>query len=62
MLCFSGEAVDIDFNDLVGPLRNIHISNDNASFSFYVDMFFLLSLPRLLPDLAVNTSNTVGVL
>ncbi len=33
------------------PLRNIHISNDNGSFTFYVDVFFPLSLPRLLPDL-----------
>ena len=23
------------------PLRNIHISNDNESFTFYVDVFFL---------------------
>ena len=23
------------------PLRNIHISNDNGSFTFYVDVFFL---------------------
>ena len=35
------------------PLRNIHISNDNGSFTFYVDVFFPLSLPRLLPDLTV---------
>jgi hypothetical protein len=35
------------------PLRNIHISNDNGSFTFYVDVFFSLSLPRLSPDLTV---------
>ena len=35
-------------------LRNIHISNDNGSFTFYVDVFFLLSLPRLLPNLTVH--------
>jgi hypothetical protein len=28
-------------------LRNIHISNDNGSFTFYVDVFFPLSLSRL---------------
>ena len=28
-------------------LRNIHISNDNVSFTFYVDIFFSLSLLRL---------------
>ena len=31
------------------PLRNIHISNDNRSLTFYADIFFPLSLPRLLP-------------
>jgi hypothetical protein len=31
------------------------------SFTFYVDAFFLLSLPRLLPDLAAYMSNTVSV-
>jgi hypothetical protein len=35
------------------PLQNIHISNDNGSFTFYVDVFFLLSLPRLLLELTV---------
>jgi len=29
------------------PLQNILISNDNGSFTFYVDVFFSLSLPRL---------------
>jgi len=28
-------------------LRNIHISNNNGSFTFYVDIVFPLSLPRL---------------
>ena len=32
------------------PLRNIHFSNDNGSFTFNVDVFFTLSLPRLRPD------------
>ena len=32
------------------PLRTTHISNDNGYFTFYVDLFFPLSLPRLLPD------------
>jgi hypothetical protein len=32
---------------------NIHISNDNGSFTFYVDVFLPLSLPRLSPDLTV---------
>ena len=44
------------------PLRNIHISNDNGCFIFYVDVFFPLSLPMHLPELTVYTSNTVGVL
>ena len=44
------------------PLRNIHISNDNGSFTFYLDVFFPLSLPRLLPNLNVYMSNTAGVL
>ena len=35
------------------PLRNIHISNDNGSFPFYAEVFFLQSLPRFSPDLAV---------
>jgi len=38
------------------------MSNDNVSFTFYVDVFFPLSLPRLLPDLTVYMSNTAGVL
>jgi len=46
-----------EFEDTKGV--NIHISNDNGSFSFYVDAFFPLSLPRLLPDLTVYMSNTV---
>ena len=33
------------------PLRNIQISNDNGFyFTFYIDVLFPLSLPRLLPD------------
>jgi hypothetical protein len=44
------------------PLRNIHISNDNGFLTFYVDVFFPLSLPRLLLDLTVYMSNTTGVL
>jgi hypothetical protein len=43
-------------------LRNIHISNDNESLTFYVEFFFPLSLPRFFPDLAVYMSNTAGVL
>jgi hypothetical protein len=35
-------------------LKNIHISNDNGSFTFYVDVFCPLSLPRLLPDLTLH--------
>jgi hypothetical protein len=42
-------------------LQNIHISNDNGSFTFYVDVFFPLSLPRLLPDLTVYMSNMADV-
>ena len=44
------------------PLKNIHISNDNGSFTFYLGVFFPLSLPRLLPDLIVYMSNRAGVL
>ena len=32
-------------------IPSIHISNDNGSFTFYVDVFFPLSLPRVLSDL-----------
>jgi len=35
------------------PLRNIHISNDNGSFTLYGDVFFPLLLPRLLQELTV---------
>ena len=45
-----------------GPLRNIHISNDSGSLTFYVDVFFPLSLSKLLPDLTVYMNNTAGVL
>jgi hypothetical protein len=38
------------------------ISNKNGSFTFYVDVFFPLSVPRLLPDLTVYMSNAAGVL
>jgi hypothetical protein len=44
------------------PLRNIHISNNNRSFTIYVDVFFPLSLPRLLPNFTVYMSNTVSIL
>jgi hypothetical protein len=44
------------------PLRNIHISNYNGYFTFYVDVFFPPSLPRLLSDLTVHMNNTAGVL
>ena len=40
------------------PFRNIHISNDNGSLTFYVDVFFPLSLPRFWPNLTVYMSNT----
>ena len=43
------------------PFRNIHNSNSNGSFTFYVDVFFPLSLPKLLPDLTVYISNTATV-
>ena len=33
------------------PLKNIHISNDNGSFTFYLGVFFSLSLPRLFTGL-----------
>jgi hypothetical protein len=29
---------------------NIHISNDNESFTCYIDVSFPLSMPRLLPE------------
>ena len=44
------------------PVRNVHISNDNGSFTFYVDVFFPLLLSRLLPDLTIYMSNTEGAL
>jgi hypothetical protein len=52
---FSGETWTNIFKWNIGwsssrsgwPLRNIHISNDNVSFTFYVDIFFPLSLLRL---------------
>jgi len=47
---------------LVYEIRNIHISNDNGFFIFYVDFFFPLLLPRLLPDLTVYMNNMLGVL
>ena len=42
----------------------LSISNDNGSFTSYVDVFFPLPLPRLLPDLTVYRymSNTAGIL
>jgi len=41
------------------PLQNIHFSNDNGSFTFYVHVFFPLSLP---PDLTVYMSSIASVL
>ena len=38
-----------------------HYLNDNGSFTFYVDVFFPLSLPIILPYLTVYMSNTAGV-
>jgi hypothetical protein len=43
-------------------LLDIHISKDNGSSTFYIDVLFPLSLPRFLPDLTVCMSNTVGAL
>ena len=40
-------------------LGNINISNNNRSSTFYVYVFFPLSLPRLLSNLTVDMSNTV---
>jgi hypothetical protein len=37
-------------------LRNIHSSNDNGCFTFYVDLFFNLLLPRLLTDSVVYSN------
>ena len=39
----------------------ISISNDDGSYTFYVDVFFSLSLPTLLPDLNVCMSSTAAV-
>ena len=39
-------------------LRNIHISNDNGSFTFSVNVFCPLSVP----DSTLYTSNKAGVL
>jgi hypothetical protein len=36
----------------------IHISNDNESFTFYVDIFFPVSRSRLLSGFTVYMSNT----
>jgi len=36
--------------------------NVNGSFTFYVDVFFPLSMPRRLPDMTVIMSNMAGVL
>ena len=44
------------------PLRNIHISNGIGSFTFYVYVFFPLSLPRLLPSWPVYMSNKADVI
>jgi hypothetical protein len=40
-------------------LRNIHISNNNGSFTVYLDFFISLSLARIWPNLTVYMSNTV---
>ena len=40
------------------PLRNIHISNNNRSVTFYVDVFFPQSLQRLVSNLTLYVSNT----
>ena len=65
-LCSQGEVITTTILLLSSQsgrqLRSIHISNDNGSFTFYVDIFFLLSLPILLSDLIVYMSNTAGVL
>jgi hypothetical protein len=38
-------------------LRNIHFSNDNESFPFYVDLFsFLCQLTRLLQDITIEST------
>ena len=44
------------------PQRNIHISNDNESFTVYIDLLFPLSQPRNLQDWTVHMGNTAGVL
>jgi hypothetical protein len=41
------------------PLRNIHLSGNNWSFPFYVDIFFLLWPTTLLPDLTMSKLVTV---
>ena len=43
-------------------LLDIHISKDNGSSTFYIDVLFPLSLPIFLLDLTVCMSNTVGAL
>ena len=40
---------------------NIYISNDIGSFTFHVDEFFPLSLPKRLPDLTMYMSTTAAV-
>jgi len=43
--------------------RNSYISNDNGSFTLYLDFFFFpLSLLKHLPDLTVYISNAADVL
>ena len=42
------------------PSRNINISNDNGSFSFFVDIFFPLSSTRLLSDLNIWVTRRVS--
>jgi hypothetical protein len=44
------------------PLRNVHISNDNVPITFYVYIFFPLSLPLTFTGLTFDMNNTTGVL
>jgi hypothetical protein len=43
-------------------LLDIHISKDNGSSTFYIDVLFPLSLPRFLLDWTVYMSYSMGVL
>ena len=48
-------------SEITKVARFIYPFNDNESLTFYVDVFFPLSLSKLLPDLIVYMSNTAGV-